>query len=197
MTTSFRSSQGLLDAARNLIVKNENRLETQLGLDKTLRGVPDNERMESLLGPAVSHLEYETVHDEIEGIGTEIIKLVERSRANGDDLSFGDFAVLVRQNWDIPKVVSGLHRLGIPTRSSSGKLFLQKEVQFLMSLLSAIVEPSCNRSLYELVSYYFSELSLQLCVSVYVAMYIFYMYLFFSSCINSQNTITPPTFEHQ
>lgn len=112
MVTSFRSHQSVLDAARRLIVRNPGRLEDELGIGKALVGLEEQgdgadahaldalSSSEPVAGRAgrVLHLRYLTAADELDGVARVAARLHATAGVALDRL-----AVLVRQNYDVPK----------------------------------------------------------------------------------------------
>jgi ATP-dependent DNA helicase UvrD/PcrA len=145
---SMRSYRSVLDAAQRLIEHNPNRLENQLQISKKLVGIPEPVEAK-FQGPRVNHLPFHNAHSEVVGIVESIKKLQEHKAIQ----SLSEVAVLVRQNWDIPRTLHGFAEHGMPVVVSSGtKLFAQTEVKLIMNLLATVVRPLDNLVLYQLLS---------------------------------------------
>jgi DNA helicase-2/ATP-dependent DNA helicase PcrA len=136
-----RSSQGILDAAYNLIRKNPDRLEASLGIEKHLRGRPPiADEVE------VDHLQYVSGADEAEEVANLIAREALRRQRR-----YGEFAILVRNNNDAIPFLNALARRQIPAHfSGGGQLYERPEIRLLISFLSAVALPSDSRHVYSL-----------------------------------------------
>lgn len=130
LTENYRSGQAILDAAYTLIQHNNpDRLETKLKIDKKL--IQQN----TVIGAGVvSHLQYETIDDEVRGVVEKIQELCANASAKFDDI-----AILVRANHHAAPFIHALESAGIPYeyRTSSG-LFRQHIVMDVIAVLRAI-----------------------------------------------------------
>jgi DNA helicase-2/ATP-dependent DNA helicase PcrA len=137
-----RSPQGLLDAAYRLIGHNPDRLETKLGVSKRLEG-------RASIGPEeVEHLTFLTGAEEAEAVASGIATATMR-----EGRKYGDFAVLVRNNYDANRILNALAARGIPTHfSGGGQLYERPEIRLLISFLSAVAQPNESTHLYSLAT---------------------------------------------
>lgn len=98
LTENYRSRQEILDCSYRFIQNNNpNRLEEKLKIDKHL--VAKGEIAEkSHSGPAVIFYNFETAADETAFVAQRIAEIYEAKQAAGKDISWSDFAILVRAN---------------------------------------------------------------------------------------------------
>jgi DNA helicase-2/ATP-dependent DNA helicase PcrA len=137
-----RSPQGLLDSAYRLIQHNPERLETKLGISKVLVGRPSTGEAE------VEHLTFLTAADEAEAVATHVA-----TSAMREGRKYGDFAVLVRNNFDANRILNALAARGIPTHfSGGGQLYERPEIRLLISFLSAVAQPNESTHIYSLAT---------------------------------------------
>jgi DNA helicase-2/ATP-dependent DNA helicase PcrA len=137
-----RSPQGLLDAAYRLISHNADRLETKLGISKQLKGRP------SVDDADVEHLAFFAAADEAEAVADRIAQMSLR-----EGRRYGEFAVLVRNNYDANRILNALAARSIPTHfSGGGQLYERPEIRLLISFLSAVAWPNESRHLYFLAT---------------------------------------------
>lgn len=137
-----RSPQGLLDSAYRLIQNNTDRIEQRLGISKQLHGRP------SALEDEVEHLTFLTAADEAEGVADLVAQLATREARR-----FGDFAVLVRNNFDANQMLSALAARKIPTHfSGGGQLYDRPEIRLLISFLRSVTQPGESTHLYSLAT---------------------------------------------
>jgi DNA helicase-2/ATP-dependent DNA helicase PcrA len=141
LADNYRSTQGILDAAARLIAyNNPYRLEAIAGIDKRLRS-PRRE------GPPVSHVHFDTVSAEADGVAAMI---EERLRGGARPR---DVAVLVRSNADADPFVRALNVRGIPHRFSGSRgLYAREEVRLLVSFLRVLACPEDSVSLFYLAA---------------------------------------------
>ncbi len=136
-----RSPQGLLDAAYRLIQHNGERIESRLGISKKLTGRPS-------IAEEVEHLTFLTAADEAEAVADRVAQLATR-----EGRRFGDFAVLVRNNFDANRILSGLAARSIPTHfSGGGQLYERPEIRLLISFLESVTRPNESTHLYSLAT---------------------------------------------
>lgn len=139
LSDNFRSTQQILDSTYNLIQKNNpNRLEAKYGIDKKLNShLGDGEPPRLLL--------YESEAQEAEAVAREIIF------KNKDGLPFSEMAILFRANRHGEEFVRTLSKHGIPfVFSGAAGLYEKMEVKMLVSLISALSDPTNNLALFHL-----------------------------------------------
>lgn len=108
ITTNYRSRQAILDAAYTSIQQNNPaRLEVSLGLAKRLVAANEGAGMVEVL-PAVDAV------DEARRVVEKILALHAQGSANGDGISWNDFAILVRANRQAEQFLPALDAAGIP-----------------------------------------------------------------------------------
>ena len=140
LTTNYRSTQPILDAAYKVIVNNNpERLEVKLGLDKHLHS-----RSEGLFPPKA--LSFPTLEAEVDWSVHEIVRLVTQ-----ENLTYQDIAILTRANHQLDPYVAGLKRYGIPYQLVANRgLFDQDEVKNLIYFLRALVDAGDSQALFPL-----------------------------------------------
>ncbi|MBI4139137.1 ATP-dependent helicase, partial [Candidatus Uhrbacteria bacterium] len=132
---NYRSRQEILDAAAGFIRNNDpNRLETQLkeaGLDKTLLAA----RLE---GGNVRSLWYPSLEDEV----SDVADRIRRVKHEDPEVSWNDFAILVRSNDSAVPFIHALERRGIPYSFLALRgLYAKPTVIDLVSFLTLAVSP--------------------------------------------------------
>ncbi len=138
-----RSPQGLLDSAYRLISHNQARLETRLGISKQLHGRSSSGDVDD-----VEHLSFISAAEEAEAVADRIAQMSIR-----EGRRFGEFAVLVRNNYDANRVLNALAARSIPTHfSGGGQLYERPEIRLLVSFLTAVAWPSGSTHLYFLAT---------------------------------------------
>lgn len=138
LTVNYRSHQSILDAAYNLIQKNNpDRLEASLGLSKRLTS--DKPGASPLLR------RFASAKEELTWLATDIADKVE-SRTN-ESISI---AVLTRSNSSAQIVHQALEIAGVPHRvvGLNPDLYTRPVVRMLLELVRTIVEPGNNASLH-------------------------------------------------
>jgi DNA helicase-2/ATP-dependent DNA helicase PcrA len=131
---NYRSTQEILDASAGFIRKNDpNRLETQLknlGLDKTLRAARPE-------GGKVRSIWYESLDDEAEAVASAI----KRKRDDDSELSWNDFAILVRSNDSAIPFIQALERQHIPYSFLALRgLYAKSAIVDLIALMTLCVD---------------------------------------------------------
>jgi DNA helicase-2/ATP-dependent DNA helicase PcrA len=119
LTENYRSRQEILDSAYRFINHNNpNRLEVKLNINKKLdaKGAVNKQ---SKSAPAVQFFNFDTQDEEISFIGNQIKNIYEAKIAQGEEISWLDFAILVRANDTADAYVKELGRLGIPNQFMS------------------------------------------------------------------------------
>ena len=141
LNENHRSTQPILDAAARLIsYNNPHRLEAVAGIDKRLRS-------ERTRGPAVTHLRFDTVSAEADGVADLVqARLREGYRPR-------DLALLVRTNSDADPFLRALNVHGIAHRFSGSRgLYAREEVRLLIAFLRALANPADSISLFYLAA---------------------------------------------
>lgn len=119
LTENYRSKQEILDRAYNFIKNNNpNRLESKLGINKRLVAKGDAARL-SQVSPAVKFLNFDIQDEEISFVGRRIQEIYEEKALTEEDISWSDFAILVRANDTADAYVKELSRLNIPNQFMS------------------------------------------------------------------------------
>ena len=114
LTENYRSRQEILDRAHEFIKRNDpNRLEAKLGLDKALQAKGEAAKRQ-YSGPAVRFLNFATQDEETSFVVGRIKDIYEEKIAQGEEISWLDFAILVRANDTADAYVKELRRLDIP-----------------------------------------------------------------------------------
>ncbi|MBU1019444.1 MAG: UvrD-helicase domain-containing protein [Patescibacteria group bacterium] len=132
---NYRSGQKILDAARNLIINNKERLE----IEKELHAQFDTE------GVAVAELE--TGNEEAYFIARKIQEL----QKEGQDLS--EIAVFYRKNSDALDISTFLDKLEIPYETSNGSDILEDiQVQKILALLNLIEDPLDDKNFFRVLN---------------------------------------------
>jgi DNA helicase-2/ATP-dependent DNA helicase PcrA len=154
LTKNYRSTQIILDTARRLIKHNDpDRLEVQAGVDKKLKAVSKAPNKK------VEHKHFDRVSSEADWVAKEIKKKFEAG------YKYSDFAVLVRANAEAEPFRQALNMLGIPHQfSGGGGLYVNPEVQLVISFLKSIGDLSDSLALFQLVTslvYQLDSLDLQ------------------------------------
>jgi len=119
LTENYRSRQEILDKAYGFINNNNpNRLEVKLKINKKLQAKGAVQKLKNL-EPAVNFFNFDTQDDEISFVGEKIKNIYEEKSARGEEISWLDFAILVRANDTADAYVKELGRLGIPNQFMS------------------------------------------------------------------------------
>ncbi|MDD5613489.1 MAG: ATP-dependent DNA helicase [Candidatus Omnitrophica bacterium] len=140
---NYRSCQNILDASYRLISHNNpDRLEVKEKLDKKL--------VSGLKGDGeVKHVHFDSISDEADWVAEKINKI-----KNSKNLSYKDFAILVRSNKDADAFIRSLNMRDIPSRfSGSEGLYSQPEIRFLISWLKFLSNPNDSLSLFYILSF--------------------------------------------
>lgn len=106
LTDNYRSCQEILDLSYNFVqLNNPNRLEAQKGskLNKKLKS------HKNCTG-TIQHLHFATSDDEVTGVIQKIVDI----KAEDPNLSWGDFAILVRANQSAKEFITLLRKTDIP-----------------------------------------------------------------------------------
>jgi DNA helicase-2/ATP-dependent DNA helicase PcrA len=153
LTQNYRSTQAILDSAYKLVRHNDpNRLEVQNKIDKKLKSTKKN------FGIKPQEISADTISEEADTVADQIEKLLSKknhqlSTTNYQQLSYRDFAILVRANSQADAYLRALNMKGIPHKfvGSSG-LYQQPEVSLLISFLTAITNFEDSLNLYQLAT---------------------------------------------
>ncbi|MDP3142723.1 MAG: UvrD-helicase domain-containing protein [Candidatus Omnitrophota bacterium] len=142
LTQNYRSTQKILDAAYRLIQNNNpDRFEVKANINKRLVGL-------SKEGQEVTHLYFDTISAEADGVAEMIAKKV-----NSKKYQYQDFAILVRSNNDADPFLRALNMRSIPWRfSGSQGLYSKEEVRLCIAFLRLMANPADSLSLYYLCS---------------------------------------------
>ena len=119
LTENYRSRQEILDRAHEFISHNDpNRLEVKLKIDKRLlaKGAVSKQPKTAA---AVQTFNFDTQDEEINFVGQKIKDIYEEKVSQGEEISWLDFAILVRANDTADAYVKELGRLGIPNQFMS------------------------------------------------------------------------------
>ncbi|MCX6740237.1 MAG: UvrD-helicase domain-containing protein [Candidatus Parcubacteria bacterium] len=114
LTENYRSCQEILDLSYNFIqLNNPNRLEAQKSykIKKKLKANKDCQAN-------IEHLHFKTIDDEVRGVIQKILDIKKQSRAagsaSGKELSWQDFAILVRANDSATSFINFLRKTDVP-----------------------------------------------------------------------------------
>ncbi len=139
---NYRSSQGLLDSAYQLIqYNNPERFEIKAGINKKLIGLLPG-------GLPPQHKYFDTNSGEADWIAETI-----KRKVNTENFSFRDFAILVRSNSDAQAYLQALNMQDIPWQfSGSQGLYSHQEVKLCINFLRVVADFLDSLSLYYLAS---------------------------------------------
>ncbi|MBI3752697.1 MAG: UvrD-helicase domain-containing protein, partial [Deltaproteobacteria bacterium] len=176
LTKNYRSVQPVLDAAYRLISHNNpDRLEVKSGIDKKLTSEKQamGNRQEAIGKPiahspapiaSVKHLHFDTLTKEAETVAEMIERKVASCRMQDAgknlkletcdlQLSYKNFAILVRANSDAEPFLKALKSKGIPHRFSGNQgLYSKEEIRLLIAFLKAITDFNDSMNLFHLAS---------------------------------------------
>lgn len=168
LTHNYRSNQEILDVAYTLVRNNDpDRLEVTEGVDKKLVSmrdvvkpkprIPQNRDQINILDgspggggheAAVRRIHEHTEVNEAEKIAVEIASIA----GDGKKYSYSDVAVLVRANDHANEIVRSLRYHKIPFRYLGSKgLYTRPEIKDLIAMLSSLIDPHDDASLYRLL----------------------------------------------
>lgn len=151
---NYRSGQNILDKAYQLIVQNNpDRLETRLNINKKLvarNGIADK----------VEFLACRSGEEEAKKVVEQIQKIRLAADEEAKEISWNDFAILIRSNKEADLFMVALERAGIPFQfwSSSG-LFRQNLVLDITAYLKLLDNYHENPALYRILNSSFIGLS--------------------------------------
>ncbi len=125
LTENYRSRQAILDHSYRFIQHNNpNRLEAKLELNKQLQAKGEIDSTKPVSTP-VKFLNFESGHDELSFVGLKIKELYE---AGAGQVSWSDFAILVRANDTAEAYVKELTRQQIPNQFMSWRGLYYKPI---------------------------------------------------------------------
>jgi len=133
---NYRSTREILKTARRLILVNQDRLETRLGISKEL--------VTEKTGPAPRIKELSTEAEEASWVAGEIRAAVESGARR-----CRDFAILVRSNRNAEPFLAALDEQGVPYYFSGSRgLFQRPEIRELIALLYSLSQDTREDYLY-------------------------------------------------
>lgn len=143
LTENYRSTQKILDLAyQSISYNNPDRLEAKLGLDKKL--VAKGKNTESV----IEHIHTETLDEEV----FAVIKKMREIKKTSEEITWDDFAILVRANGHATPFLNALETYGIPYEFlASGGLYRQPIVLDALSFLRIIARENEDSSWYRLL----------------------------------------------
>jgi len=119
LTENYRSRQEILDYSYKFIQNNNpNRLEDKLKIDKRLLAKGEVAQRK-YLEPALRFYNFETAADEVAFVTQKIADIYEKKQEAKEDISWLDFAILVRANDTADAYVKELSRYNIPNQFMS------------------------------------------------------------------------------
>jgi len=135
LSTNFRSTGEIIDAARSFIEHNKERLSKEM--------VPNQKLVRKFEHGDLVYNHFEKDSDELRFVASKIKELVRTDfldkRNRPFSLSYGDFAILVRTNTDAARMVGFLDKEGIPCIAYSGKsAFERPEVVLAMDCIAYV-----------------------------------------------------------
>lgn len=145
LTKNYRSTQTILNHAYQLIKHNDpDTLEAKLSIDKNLTALRSKAKQHP---PQL--LYQERVEDEAERVAQTIQEL----KKEQENLSWADFAILVRANNHAEPFVQALRRRGIPFQFlGPGQLFRQEEVRELIAYLKTLAHFDDSPAFYKVLA---------------------------------------------
>jgi len=145
LNQNYRSSQEILDRSYDLIQHNNpDRLEIKEGITKKLVSSLKEE------GEPVKFLHFDRVENEADGVVKEIMSLMKDSDLN---LTFSDFAILVRANAHAEPFSRSLSRQAVPFQFlGPAQLFQQPEIKDLIAYLKVLDDLDDDSSFFRILS---------------------------------------------
>lgn len=158
LAENYRSYEPILDGAYRLIRHNDpDRLEVRQGVDKRIVAGRGG-------GAAIRHHNFDTLSSESDFVARTIDEAVE-----GGELSYRDFAILVRSNNNADPFIRALNARAIPHRFSGTRgLYGRPEVRMAINFLRAVADVTDSMALYYLASseaYSLSAVDLSRCMN--------------------------------
>ena len=141
LVENYRSSQNILDLAYNFIQENNpDRLEVKLAIDKKLKSnTTEHGTIEVLEAP--------DVHSELQTVVKKVLEL-----KNATDISWNEFAILIRSNAAATEVLPLLYAAGIPyTFFASRGLYKKPIIADLLSYMKLLDNFHDSASLYKIL----------------------------------------------
>ncbi len=150
LTKNYRSAQEVLDKSYQFIKQNDpHRLEVTLNIDKKLQS-------ESGITGAVEHLHFDTVENEALGV---INKIVQVKKLN-NELTWSDFAILVRANDSAERFINALNQAQIPNQFLSLRgLYNKPLILDVVSYFKLLDNYHENRAIFRVLNLPFSRVS--------------------------------------
>lgn len=145
LNQNYRSTQQILDGAYKLIKNNDpDTLEVKMGINKKL--ISKNLKLKN----KIEFICTTTGQEEAGEVAKEIGALVTSHKSQ---ITYGDFAVLVRANNHSDIFIKEFERRGIPHQFlGPSSLFLKEEIVDLLSYAKALYDPEDTESIYRLFS---------------------------------------------
>lgn len=139
---NYRSTQEILDPSYRLIQNNNpDRLEERAGIIKRLHAVNGE-------GTPIYQHHFESLSEECDFVAETI-----KRRANEEDRTYRDFAILVRSNAQATPFLHSLNLLRIPWHFSGSRgLYDREEVKMAIAFLRVLADPRDNLSFHYLAS---------------------------------------------
>ena len=138
LTRNYRSTREILKSARRLILVNQDRLETRLGISKEL--------LTERTGPMPRIKELPTEAEEAAWVAAEIRSAVESGARRCRDI-----AILVRSNKNAEPFLRALDEQGVPYYFPGSRgLFQRPEIRELVALLYSLSQDAREDHLYHL-----------------------------------------------
>lgn len=133
---NYRSTKKILEAAHNVIIKNQKRKEKKLWTD-------NNEGEDIWI--------YEAYNEREEGI--HVVNQISKILTKYESPDYGDFAILYRTNAQSRVLEEVLLKYGIPYRIVGGiKFYERKEIKDIMSYLKVLLNPHDSISLLRIIN---------------------------------------------
>jgi len=128
ITDNYRSRQEILDRAYQFIQHNNpNRLEEKLHIKKELKAKGEINKVKTGR-PAVNFFNLATAEAEVAFVAGKIKEIYEREMKQGEEISWSDFAILVRANDTAEAYVKELNRQEIPNQFMSWRGLYYKPI---------------------------------------------------------------------
>jgi DNA helicase-2/ATP-dependent DNA helicase PcrA len=128
LTENYRSRQEILDCAYKFIQNNNpNRLEIKLKIDKRLSAQGKTNKKQPANG-AVKFLNFSLAGEEVAFVAQKITDIYEQATAANQEISWSDFAILVRANDTADAYVKELTRRQIPNQFMSWRGLYYKTI---------------------------------------------------------------------
>jgi DNA helicase-2/ATP-dependent DNA helicase PcrA len=145
LTQNYRSSQAILDLAYEFIqANNPNRLETELGIDKRLTNKASKKKA------VIEVLEGKDLSEELD----LVVKKVTELKAAKPNLSWNDFAILIRANSAADEVLPRLDAAGVPYNFVANRgLYKKRLILDLINYLLLLDNHHESASLYRLLNF--------------------------------------------